>query len=83
MYKSEIFAKAMANGMKVRFYYNLQEEVIYPYFIITEEDGTKALYGKSKEDKKVKKYDFKRIVNIRLLPNEHFIPLIPITTLFN
>ena len=83
MYKSEIFEQAMKNRMKIRFYYDLREEVIYPYFIITEEDGTKAIYGKSKKDKKVKKYDYKRIVNIKLLPNEHFIPMIPISTLFN
>jgi len=83
MYKSEIFEQAMESRVKVRFYYDLHEEIIDPYFIFTEEDGTKALYGKSNGDKKVMKYDFERIINIRVLKNEHFIPIIPLSTLIN
>ncbi len=84
MIKTEIFHEAIKNKIKVRFYYNLNEQIMEPYFIFVEEDGTKVLYGKSNNGKKkIMKFDFKKIANIRLLPNEHFTPIIPTSTQLN
>ncbi len=83
MIKSEIFEQAITNRMKVRFYYNLNEEVLDPYFIFIEEDGTKALYGRSNLGRKMKKFDFEKIANIRILPSESFIPNIPLSPIYN
>jgi hypothetical protein len=84
MIKSELFQQAIKNRIKVRFYYNLNEEVMEPYFIFEEADGSKSLYGRSNiGNQKIVKFNFKRIANIRLLPNEHFIPIIPTSPLLN
>lgn len=75
---------AIRDRIKVRFYYNLNEEVMEPYFIFEEIDGSKALYGRSNAGKnRIVKFTFKKIANIRLLTNEHFIPIIPVSPMLN
>ena len=83
MAKSELFSQAIKDRTKVRFYYELREVILDPYFIFTEEDGTKAIYGKSFNNSKLNKFDFERIVNIRLLPLQHFIPVVPVSPSLN
>jgi predicted DNA-binding transcriptional regulator YafY len=81
--KSEIFSQAIKEGRSVRFYYQLREVIIDPYFIFTEEDGTKALYGRSYSTSRFNKFDFERIVNIRLLPLREVKPIMPVSPLLN
>jgi len=81
--KSDLFSQAIKEGRSIRFYYQLKEVIIDPYFIFTEEDGTKALYGKSFATSKFNKFDFERIVNIRLLPMRDMRPIMPVSPLLN
>ncbi len=81
--KSEIFSQAIKEGRSLRFYYQLKEIILDPYFIFTEEDGTKALYGKSYSTSRLTKFDFERIVNIRLLPLREVKPIMPVSPLLN
>jgi hypothetical protein len=84
MIKSELFQQAIRDRIKVRFYYNLCEEVMEPYFIFEELDGSKSLYGRSNAGtQRIMKFNFKKIANIRLLTSEHFIPIIPTSPMLN
>lgn len=83
MSKSDIFSHAIQERVKVRFYYGLKEYILDPYFIFYEEDGTKALYGKSNRRDEPMKFDFEKIANIRVLKLERYIPEIPTSPFLN
>ena len=83
MIKSELFSQAIKERRQVRFYYQLKEVILDPYFIFVEDDGTKALYGKSFTSSKLNKFDYERIVNIRLLPFQNFTPIFPVSPILN
>ncbi|MCE1187707.1 MAG: hypothetical protein LWX56_01090 [Ignavibacteria bacterium] len=82
MIKTEILTKAITEQVQVRFYYGLNEVVMDPYFILFEEDGTKAIYGMTAGNCALRRFSFKKIANIRLLPL-HFEPIVPVSPSFN
>ena len=81
--KSEIFSTAITNRYQIRFLYGLSEVVIDPYYITKEKSGKKVLYGRVLRSSEIKKFDFDRIVNIKVIDRVKFTPLIPIITLVN
>lgn len=76
--KSEIFAKAILNRKKVRFIYNLDEIILEPYFISKSLNGRKVIYGRPNNSSEVKKFDYNKIYNIKVLDLKKFSPIIPI-----
>lgn len=82
MAKSEILSMAVREQVKVKFLYGLNEVVLDPYFILFEEDGTKAIYGKSSNEGDLRRYSCKKMANIRLL-KMHFNPVIPVSPSYN
>ncbi len=81
--KSEIFSTAISNRNQIRFLYGLSEVVIDPYYITKEKSGKKVLYGRVLRSSEIKKFDFDRIVNIKIMDEVKFTPLIPIITSVN
>lgn len=76
--KTEIFSFAISNRNTVRFLYALDEFIIEPYYISREKSGKKVIYGRLSSTSEIKKFDYDKIVNIRILKNRKFSPVIPI-----
>ncbi len=76
--KSEIFAKAILSRKRVRFIYNLDEVILEPYFISKSLNGKKVIYGRPNNSSEVKKYEYNKIYNIKVLDFKKFSPIIPI-----
>jgi hypothetical protein len=81
--KSEIFSRAIHFRNAIRFLYCMSEIVVEPYFICCERTGKKYLYGRVPSSNQVKKFEFSSIVNIKVLKDRKFSPLIPINNLSN
>lgn len=81
--KSLIFSNAIHNRNRIRFYYGLREILVDPYFITVERNGKKVIYGKTPESKEIKKFEYEKIANIKILDNIKFSPIIPIIPLVN
>ena len=76
--KSDIFNLAIRNRNRVRFLYGLNETVIDPYLISQEKNGKKFIYGKLCSSNEIRKFEYNRIANIKVLRNLKFSPVIPI-----
>jgi hypothetical protein len=76
--KSEIFKRAIVTRSKLRFLYDLNQFSIEPYYIGIEKNGKKVIYGRIANSSEIKKFDFSRIANIKVLRTKKFSPIIPI-----
>ncbi|WKZ68550.1 MAG: hypothetical protein QY331_11385 [Melioribacteraceae bacterium] len=76
--KSEIFAHAIRSRKRVRFIYNLDEIILEPYFISKSRNGKKVIYGRPNNTSEVKKFEYDRIYNIKVIDFKKFSPIIPI-----
>lgn len=76
--KSEIFSFAINNRNSVRFLYGFNEIYLDPYYISREVSGQKFLYGRIYNSSEIKKFEYKKIANIRVLKDLKFSPIIPI-----
>ncbi len=81
--KSEIFSKAIYNRNSIKFLYLLNEVTIDPYFISQDKSGKKIIYGKAYNSSEIKKFEFDKIVNIKVLRKNKFSPIIPIIAQMN
>lgn len=78
--KSEIFSLAIWRRNKIKFLYGLNEVVLDPYYITVERSGKKVIYGKVYNSSEVKKFEYNKIANIKVLAHR-FSPVIPIIPL--
>jgi hypothetical protein len=76
--KSEIFKRAIISRNQLQFLYDLNQFSIEPYYIGVEKNGRKVIYGKLTESSEIKKFDYRRIANIKILKTKKFSPIIPI-----
>ncbi len=76
--KSEIFSTAISNRNRIKFLYDMNEILIDPYFISKERNGKKVIYGKLFNSSEIKKFEYEKISNIKILNNLRFSPVIPI-----
>ena len=76
--KTNIFLTAIKNRNKLKFLYILTEIMIEPYYIAREKSGKKVIYGRVKKTNEIRKFEYEKISNIRVLNNVKFSPLIPI-----
>jgi hypothetical protein len=74
--KSSIFSEAINNRNRIVFLYNLEYVMIDPYFTI-EEKGKMFIYGKTSAAPTIKKYEYSKIANIKIIKNRRFTPIIP------
>lgn len=80
--KSELFSKAIRNRNKIKFLYASDEIILDPYFISWGKNGKKAIYGRTHNSSEIKKFEYAKISNIKILNNVKFIPLIPILPMY-
>ena len=76
--KTNIFLTAIKNRNNLRFLYGLTEMMIEPYYVTREKSGKKVIYGRVKSTNEVRKFEYDKISNIRVLNDVKFSPLIPI-----
>lgn len=76
--KTEIFKTAIKNRNLLRFFYGLNEIKIEPYYLTTEKNGTKVIYGKVFNSSEIKKFNYNKIANIKIIEKKRFSPIIPI-----
>lgn len=81
--KTEIFSSAIYNRNKIRFIYGLDEVLLEPYYIMREKSGKKVVYGRANNSNEVKKFEFNRIANIKVLGTARFSPIIRVSGLLN
>lgn len=78
--KSELFANAIVNRKRVRFIYGLNEVILEPYYISKNSNGKKAIYGRPINSNEIKKFEYNKIYNIKILSLKKFSPIIPLLT---
>ncbi len=76
--KTDIFSAAIYSRSNLRFLYDLQEILIEPYYLTRERSGKKVIYGRVRKTNEVRKFNYEKISNIRVLNNFRFSPVIPI-----
>ena len=76
--KTEIFRSAIKNRNRLRFLYGLNEILIEPYYVMIEKNGSKVIYGKVFQSSEIKKFEYSKIANIKVLEKKKFSPIIPI-----
>lgn len=76
--KSEIFKRAIVTRCSLQFLYDLNKFLIEPYYIGIERSGKKVIYGKLSNSSEIKKFDFRKIANIKVMKTKKFSPIIPI-----
>ncbi len=79
--KTEIFKSAIKNRNRVKFLYGLDEIILEPYYIATERNGSRVIYGKVLHSSEIKKFNFSKIANIKVMSSIRFSPIIPIIQL--
>ena len=76
--KSEIFSFAISNRNQLRFLYGLSEVILDPYYITRNKSGKKVIYGRINNSSEVGRFEYDKIVNIKVLKSRRFSPVIPI-----
>lgn len=76
--KSQLFSSAIMNRNRIRFLYQLNEVVLDPYYITVEKNGKKVIYGRMNNSNEIRKFEYDRIANIRILNTRRFSPIIPL-----
>lgn len=76
--KSKIFKRAIVTRSGLQFLYDLNRISIEPYYIGIEKSGRKVIYGKLTSSSEIRKFDFQKIANIKVLRTKKFSPVIPI-----
>ena len=79
--KTEIFETAIKNRNRLRFLYGLNEVLMEPYYLTIEKNGSKVIYGRVYQSSEIKKFNYGKIANIKVLEKRKFSPVIPIIPL--
>ena len=78
--KTDIFIQAIKNRNNLQFLYGLQEVNLEPYYIARSSSGKKVIYGRIRSTNEIKKFEYEKIANIRIVESFKFTPRIPITS---
>jgi hypothetical protein len=78
--KTDIFIQAMRKRNNLRFLYGLQEINLEPYYLAKNKSGKKVIYGRLRNTNEIKKFEYDKIANIRIIESFRFSPRIPINS---
>jgi len=78
--KTDIFIQAIKNRNNLQFLYGLKEVNLEPYYIARNSSGKKVIYGRIRSTNEIKKFEYEKIANIRIVESFKFTPRIPITS---
>jgi hypothetical protein len=78
--KTNIFIDAIRNRSNLKFLYCTNEVILEPYYITRDSTGKKVIYGRIKSTNEIRKYEYRRIANIRVVRSARFSPRIPLAS---
>jgi predicted DNA-binding transcriptional regulator YafY len=78
--KTDIFIQAIRKRNNLQFLYGLQEINIEPYYITKNRSGKKVIYGRLRNKNEIRKFEYDKIANIRIIDSVRFSPRIPINS---
>jgi hypothetical protein len=78
--KTNIFIDAIRNRSNLRFLYCTNEVTLEPYYITKDRTGKKVIYGRIKSTNEIRKFEYGRIANIRVMNTARFSPRIPLAS---
>lgn len=78
--KTDIFTQAIRNRNNLQFLYGLQEINIEPYYIAKNRSEKKVIYGRLKNTNEIRKFEYNKIANIKVIESFRFSPRIPINS---
>ncbi len=81
--KSNIFNHAINNRNRVKFLYDLEELTLDPYLIAKNRFGKKVIYGRVNNSNIIKMFEYDKILNIKILNDFRFSPIIPLMQSLN
>lgn len=78
--KTDIFIQAIRNRNNLQFLYCLEQINLEPYYITKNRSGKKVIYGRLKSTNEIRKFEYEKIANIRIVESFKFSPRIPINS---
>ncbi len=78
--KTNIFMDAIRNRSNLKFLYCTNEVTLEPYYITKDRTGKKVIYGRIKSTNEIRKFEYNRIANIRVISAVRFSPRIPLAS---
>ena len=78
--KTDIFIQAIRNRNNLQFLYCLEQINLEPYYIAKNRSGKKVIYGRLKSTNEIRKFEYEKIANIRIVESFRFSPRIPINS---
>ena len=78
--KTDIFIQAIRKRNNLQFLYGLQEVNLEPYYISKNIVGKKVIYGRIRNSNEIRKFEYNKIANIRIIESFRFSPRIPINS---
>ena len=78
--KTDIFILAIRNRNNLQFLYGLQQVHLEPYYITRNKAGKKVIYGRLRNSNEIKKFEYNKIANIKIIKSFRFSPRIPINS---
>jgi hypothetical protein len=78
--KTDIFIQAIRKRNNLQFLYGLQEIHMEPYYIARNKVGKKILYGRIRNSNEIRKFEYNKIANIKIVESFRFSPRIPINS---
>ena len=78
--KTDIFIQAIRSRKNLQFLYGLQMVSLEPYYITKNKAGKKVIYGRVRNSSEIRKFEYEKIANIRIIESFRFSPRIPINS---
>jgi hypothetical protein len=78
--KTDIFIQAIRSRKNLQFLYGLQMVSLEPYYITKNRIGKKVIYGRIRNSSEIRKFEYEKIANIRIIESFRFSPRIPINS---
>jgi hypothetical protein len=78
--KTDIFIQAIRSRKNLQFLYGLQMVSLEPYYITKNKAGKKVIYGRIRNSSEIRKFEYEKIANIRIIESFRFSPRIPINS---
>jgi hypothetical protein len=78
--KTDIFIQAIRSRKNLQFLYGLQMVSLEPYYITKNRTGKKVIYGRIRNSSEIRKFEYEKIANIRIIESFRFSPRIPINS---
>jgi len=76
--KTKMFESAIRNRNRVSFIYGFDEVLMEPYYLTFKKNGSKVVYGKVFYSNEIKKFNFSKIANLKILEESRFAPIIQV-----